>query len=97
MKQDKAQVINTMESLLNQRLRLQKAYSAANSLMMQLQIPEGNHLLYVLGYPSASDNKDAISQWILDMDSSLVITNESYLNLKRKLRCVLSDFNTGEF
>lgn len=89
-------VNNTMASLLNQRLRIQKSYSAANSLMMQLNIPQGHQLLYVLGYPNASDNKGAICQWIMDRDSSVVISNESYSNLKRKLRCVLIDLEQGE-
>jgi len=79
-------VNNTFEPLINQRLRLQKTYSAANSMMVQLQIPQGDNLLYVMGYPNASDNKGAICRWILDQNNSAVISNESYVILKRRLR-----------
>jgi hypothetical protein len=88
---------NKMEAIVNERLRLQRAYSAANSMMLQLQIPEGNHLLFALDQPQARDNKDAICHWLLVQNKWQLIDQSSYVELRGKLRSVLSDFAPGDY
>lgn len=84
-----------IEQIVDKRLRKQKAYSAANSMMLQLQIPQGDQLVYLLGYPNVSNNKDAICQWILDQDISALVTNESYVALRSRLRDILCEQSGG--
>ena len=88
---------NQSAPVINQRLRMQKAYRAANSMMLQLRIQQGDQLLFVLGYTSAHDNKDAICRWILDNDNSGVLSMESYRELKNRLQEILSDSVLGGF
>lgn len=84
-------VNNKMNVLMHERLRLQRAYSAANSMMFQLQIPEGKHLVFVLNQPEALDNKEAISRWLLDQNKCVAIDEVAYASLKEKLQQLLTE------
>lgn len=83
------------EFTLNQRLRMQRVLSAANSMIIQLRIPRGNNLLFILGYPNAIDNKDAICRWILEQEPMLAINNDSYSRLISQLESLLLDATEG--
>jgi len=92
------QTVNSkMEVLINERLRLQRAYSAASSMMFQLQIPEGNHLCFALEQSTAKTNREAIAEWILDQVSSLLVDDRSYRELTKKLSGLLNDYERASF
>ncbi len=86
---------NTIQSPLNQPLRLQQADSVANSMMLQLQIPIGNHLAFVLEQHQARSNKEAICGWLLVQNKHQPINQECYKRLLERLRQTLWELNAG--
>ena len=70
------QVNNRMEQLMNERLRMQRAFSAANSMMLQLNIPNGDALVLALKQEKAKTNKEAICHWLLEQNQSQLIDGE---------------------
>jgi hypothetical protein len=86
---------NKLEFIPNKRLRMRRARAAAKSLMIQLRISRRDQLLFILGYPEAIDNEDAIRHWILAQEPMLAVTKDSYSELNSKLESLLIDATEG--
>jgi len=85
---------NNVNSRLSRPLRLQQANSAASSMMLQLQIPENNHLAFVLEQHQARSNKEAICGWLFVQNRDQPINQESYTRLLERLRKKLNALDT---
>ena len=83
---------NQVTELSYKRLRMQRASSAAASIMYKLNIPEGTQLAFILNQPSAKTNKEAISGWILGQTSWQLVDEQSYNELAVMLERFLFDY-----
>ncbi|GEM_PF-2734435 len=86
-----------VDSKKEQKLRLALAQTVASNVMHQLQIPDGNHLVFALDQPRQVTNRDAIVRWVLPMINSRGVSREQYESLRVKLRSLLEDSQREEF
>ena len=73
------------------RLRRRNARLAASNMIVQLNIESGNKLSYLLGYPEAKSNLEAITCWINHIHKPTYITLEDYEYLVNRLEQSLMD------
>lgn len=76
---------------------LEPIFKAANSLILELHITDGNALSFVLGQPDAETNKEAICLWILSYARDGRVGMERYVLLKTRLRYILSSLQGSQF
>ena len=79
------------------KLRLALAQTVASNIMHQLQIPDGNHMVFALDQSCQVTNRDAIASWVLPMIDSRGVSSEQYESLRVKLRSLLEDSQREEF
>ena len=61
-----------------------KARKIASNLVFDLKIPLGSNLVYFLEQPSANDNQEAISMWVIEQTEYFNLENHEYYKLKIK-------------
>ncbi len=87
----------SIAEMSERKARLTQIRNASKALMLQLNIsPNQNQLPFVLGIPSAKDNTQAISEWLIRQTNQSEINNDSFSNLRLQLRSILEDC-TGYF
>ncbi len=75
---------------------LKQLFRAANSMVLELHIKEGDSLAFVLGQPDADTNKEAICLWLLGYVPNGTICMDRYSQLKAKLSCILSELQGSQ-
>ena len=74
-----------------ERLSVQRAMSAASSMMVQLNIQPGSQLRFILGQPKASSNQEAICYWLIEKQNGQLVDEASYPHLLNELRTCLQN------
>lgn len=75
--------------------RDQELDAVTEGLMMELQIQGGQSLVFPLGDPKATSNKDAVRRWADRKLKSPVVTPEIYEDLKAQLESKLTNHFHG--
>jgi len=84
------QKVNPPSDIAQHRYR--ELDAVAEGLMMELQIQSGQYLVFPLGDPKATSNKDAVKRWINRQVNHPTITREIYEDLKAQLKSKLTNF-----
>ena len=72
-----------------ERLSVQRAMSAAGSMMIQLKIQQGSQLRFILKQLKASSNQEAICYWLIEKQNGQLVDEASYPHLLNELRACL--------
>lgn len=82
----------TIQAESEGRHRHQNSLRVAKALMTHLQLPQGNQLVYLLRYPTATDNLSAVTQWVhaQERQGPLISTTE-YDLIECRLRIILEE------
>ncbi len=83
------QINNVIEQRQVERLLMQRALSAANCMMLQLNIQQGSQLSFVLSQPEAKTNQEAIYQCILRNCEGALVDEQNYDELLGELKTTL--------
>lgn len=75
---------HNQDSLIKRR-----AIGAANWMMLELNIPNGNHLGFLLGHPNAVSNQEAIQKWVHVESGGVMVDEQIYSHLLSKLKTKL--------
>lgn len=80
-----------VNSELVNRTFLLQVFRAAKSIVLELNIRDGDELAYVLGQPDASTNKEAVELWLLSRIDEGDIDLQRYSELKAELFNILEE------